>query len=385
VHKHLRVALLIETTSTWGSRLVEGIASYANMVGGWQFYLEPHGKFESLSIPREWTGDGLIGRITSQALADQILDRKLPAVNVSWYQFGRGFIPACTSDMQATANLCAKHLIDQGLPAIGYCANWRRQGFQDLFAPKIANCAKQSDIAFYAFDPNDRLISGMNWHDQLTELGRWLKGLPRPIGIVTIDHVVARQVLEACRLNAISVPEEVAVLSVEFDQLASDISLPHLSGVDGAPRKVGYEAAAMLIRLVKGESRPDEDQLLPPAGIISRQSSEHLGLADPIVAAALKYIRENTHRPLRVNDIVSQLAISRRTLEQRFIQSLGRSPATEIRRLRLERAKRLLVDTNVPLATVAMNSGFEAVSVMTRLFRREVKMSPSEYREKGQL
>lgn len=379
--KPLRVAILIETTSTWGSKLVEGIASYSNLLGGWQFYLEPRGKFDSISLPEDWQGDGLIGRITSAKLAEQVIASGLPAVNVSWFPFGLGRIPTCTLDPVATGRLCANHLIGQGLKHLAYCGNWRRLGFIDTCSPVIAEVAQEKGVSFSTLRYDEDRMRSLNWQDQLAEIGNWLLELPRPTGLITIDYIVARQVLEACRLARIKVPAEVAVLSVEFDQLSSDISLPQLSGVDGGPRRIGYEAAAILNRLINNEARADEVQLLPPVGIVQRRSTEVIGLTDPVVTLALEFIRENTHRALRVSDVVEQLAISRRSLEQRFMSTIGRSPACEIRRHRLECAKRLLTNTALPMATVAIQSGYETVAIMTRAFRREMGMTPTTYRE----
>lgn len=376
-----RIALLVETASSWGARLVEGVAGYANAHGGWLFYLEPHGKFDVQSLPPDWKGDGIIARVTSPLLAEEIAASRLPAVNVSWSRFGGRHMAHCTVDEESTGRLAGEHLLDRGLRSFGYCGSWRRPHHVDRLGPSFAARVREKGYPCSAFTSAVDLAT-LSWQEQLGELGKWLEGLTRPVGILTFDCLLGRQITEACRLCGLHVPDEVAVISSEYDELTSSISSPPLSGIDLAPRRVGYEAAAMLDRLLRGEANGEEDLRLPPEGVIVRRSTDLVALDDPEVAAALRFIRDHAHEAVYVTDVVNHIAISRRALEQRFRALLGRSPAAEIRRVHLERAKQLLRETDLSLAAVAVKSGFESAELLGRVFRREMHTTPSAYRRK---
>lgn len=376
-----RIALLIETASSWGARLVEGIAGYANAHGGWLFYLEPHGKFDVQSMPANWKGEGIIARVTSPRLAEEIVASKLPAVNVSWSSLCLGLLPQCTVDEESTGRLAAEHLLDRGLREFGYCGSWRRPYHVDRLGPSFAARVAEKGYPCSTFTSSPDMAA-LSWHEQLLELGRWLSALPRPVGILTFDCLLGRQITEACRLRNLHVPDEVAVIGSEYDELTSSISSPPLSGIDLAPRRVGFEAAAMLDRLLRGEGNGEEQVLLPPEGVVVRRSTDLIALEDQEVAAALRFIRDHAHEAICVTEVVKHVAISRRALEQRFRSLVGRSPAEEIRRAHLERAKRLLRETSLPLPTVAGKSGFESAELLGRVFRREMHLTPSAYRRK---
>jgi LacI family transcriptional regulator len=173
----------------------------------------------------------------------------------------------------------------------------------------------------------------------------------------------------------------VAVLGGENDELSCLISRPALSSVDLAPEHIGWQAAALLARLMAGEPPPAQPVLMPTARVVPRQSTDVLAVKDPQLLQAIRYIRDNCARSIKVNELARHVALSRRALEQRFQKVLGRSPGTEIRRARLESAKRLLAETDHSIVRVAEESGFGYPEVLTRSFQRQEHITPTAYRK----
>jgi LacI family transcriptional regulator len=209
----------------------------------------------------------------------------------------------------------------------------------------------------------------------------WLQTLPKPVGLLAFDSIQARQVTESCRLAKIDVPHEVAVLGGEHDLLSCTISKPQLSSIDHSPRRVGWTAAELLSRLMAGETPPAEPILLPAARVITRQSTDTVAVSDDLLASAIRFIKQNSHRHIQVRDILREVPISRRALEKGFRKSLGRSPAEEIRRVRIDHAVQLLCDTSWAMPRVAAACGFDRPELLTRAFRRELKTTPSSFRK----
>lgn len=380
--KGLRVAVLVETSTSWGTELVQGIANYAHEQGPWFFYLEPRGRYERLRLPTDWDGDGVIARVTSQAMADEIIASGIPAVNVSWYDFGAESIARCTVDENRSGRMAADHFLERGFIHFAYCGALRRPGYVDRFGQSFIDALAEAGHDCAVYRPK-RSAHPRAWPAQLTDLCGWLDGLPKPIGMLAWNDVRGRQVTEACQYAGIPVPERIAVLGAEDDALMGAVSSPALSSIDMSGKQVGYEAAQLLARLMRGRRRPAKAVLIAPSGIITRQSTDTLAIDNPDLAASLRFIRENAHRGIGVADVVRHVHLSRRVLEQRFKQLLGRTPAAEIRRVRVERARRLLVETELAMPQIASACGFNQPEVFTRTFGRETGVTPTAFRKQA--
>jgi len=375
-----RVAILIETSTTWGAELVAGVAEYARQRGKWSMFVEPRGRHERLRLPRDWRGDGIIARVTHPLLAEDVKSSGLPAVNVSWIQLRDYAIPQVTADEIAVGKLAAQHFLDRGFRHFAYFGPDPRHGYEDRLGPTFAAAIASAGGACHVYQARRSSGSRVGWLAEIADLIPWLRSLPKPAALLTWNDIRARQVTEACRESGLSVPEDVAVLGGEYDALNSEVSIPPLSSIDHNPRRVGYEAASVLESMMEGQEPPREPVLVPLRGVIQRQSTNTLAIDDRPLAEALQFIRMNLHRPIGVGDVVEATALSRRLLEQRFQKALGRSPAAEIRRVRIERAKQLLSDTRMSVAQVALASGFNFVEAMNVVFRREVGVTPTQYR-----
>jgi LacI family transcriptional regulator len=189
-----------------------------------------------------------------------------------------------------------------------------------------------------------------------------------------------REVLAACREAGLRVPEEVAVVGVDNDELLCELADPPLSSVALNAEAGGYRAAALLDRMMRGKSRNPERLLVEPLYVVARRSTDIVALDDPEVAAAVHFIQDHASEPIVVPDIVNEVMISRRALELRFRREIGRTLHAEIRRVRLERASRLLVETNMPITQVARASGFRRASYLAQEFCQAFGSTPARYR-----
>ena len=375
-----RIALLVESSTSWGAGIIAGVGHYATAAGlDWDLWHEPHGRNERLGLPAEWQPDGIIARVTHAELARSVSEARIPTVDVSWYRIDPA-ISRCSVQEEAAAEASARYLVDLGLRQFAYLGSSRRPGYVDRLGTAFAAWHAARSLPSAAFE-------AAAWPDRPGHgpddgLARWLGSLAKPVGLFTFDSFTARRAAEACHTAGIDVPGDVAVLAGEHDELASQLASPPLSSLDHSPEQVGRRAARLLADLLAGRVTPPVSIELPTGGVVTRQSTDTLAIDDAIVAAAVRFIRERAHAGIDVADVVAHARTSRRWLEQRFRKQLDRTPAEEIRRVKIERVRRLLAAGDEPLEDVASACGFDYAEVMTRVFRREMGMTPSAYRRR---
>jgi LacI family transcriptional regulator len=209
---------------------------------------------------------------------------------------------------------------------------------------------------------------------------RWVQRLPKPVGIFASTDIWGVQLAEVCRQTGLRVPEDVALVGVDNDDLLCEVARPSLSSIALPTERIGFEAAALLDRILARERPSLRPRLLPPIGVVARQSSDVLALDDPEVAAAVRFIREHSHTSIGVKDVLRAVTISRRSLERRFQAALDRTVWEEIRRAHLERAKSLLAGTAMPMWAVAEQAGFSDPRQLSVVFRQETGLTPTAYR-----
>jgi LacI family transcriptional regulator len=213
------------------------------------------------------------------------------------------------------------------------------------------------------------------------QLERWLADLPKPVAIFATTDGIALNIIALCRTLQFQMPESVSVLGVGNDEIYCNLAKPSLSSICLPDHQIGEEATRMLDHLLRARPTPEKSLLLPPVEVIPRQSTDLIPTLDPDLAAAVRYIASHAHRNIDVSDILRAIPISRRALEQRFRSALGRSPAAEIRRMQIEIAKRVLVESNEPVSRVAIAAGFGNTKRLAQTFRRETGVTPSLFRQ----
>lgn len=377
-----RIALLIDTATTWGIGLIEGIARYSREKTDWHLTLGPHGKYEKTLLPENWEGDGVIARVTHQALADQLIRRQIPCVDVSWYGFGKDGIARCTCGEHTVAKLAGEYFIGRGFRKFAYCGSSIRPDYSDALGDSFVETVQKRGYKCHRFVPSCDPGSTMPRADEVHRLASWLADLPKPIALLTFDCVQARYISETCVSRKMRVPHDIAILGGEYDMLSSSLARPQLSSIDQCPREVGYVAASLLNRLLNGEPRPTKPEIVSAVRVVERESTDVVAVDDQLLSAAVRFIQENCHKRIHVGDILKAVPLSRRALEQAFRECLQRSPAEEIRRARVSRAAQLLCDTSWPMLRIATVAGFERPELLTRAFRRELGLTPTDYRRR---
>lgn len=376
------VALLVETSTSWGAGIVEGVARYSQEHGPWHFFAEPRGRYERLLLPSEWKGDGIIARVNHAKLAESIRKATVPTINVSWFDCGEG-IPRVSTDEVKTGEIAAQHFIERGFTSFAYCGPFDRPGYTDQICCGYLKELSRHHLECEVFAPKGKSLHG--WGAQRKVLGDWLSRLPKPVALLTWNDVNGRLITETCLYRGLRVPEEIAILTGEHDALSNDLSYPPLSTIDHSPELVGYEAARILHRMMRGDKPPAKPVLLRNLRIIPKRSSDVMAISDKDLADAIGYMRQNAHSGINVKDVLRKFPMGRRMFEIRCKEILGRSPAEEIRRQRIEHAKSLLVNTRLPISKVAKLSGFRDVNVFGRRFRAEVGATPTAYRKSSGL
>ncbi|NQT39356.1 MAG: DNA-binding transcriptional regulator [Planctomycetes bacterium] len=379
-----KVALLIETSRGYGRALLQGIVRYGRLHGPWAFYVTPGDFEQALPKMEQWGGTGIIARIETPKVARAILATGLPAVALDLSDRQRkrdnplSKLCEISSDSYQAARMAAEHLLERGFGHFAFVGLpdrvWSKRR-KESFCRRIAEAGFRTNVYVPPRRKRDR-----EWGSEQTIMAKWLAELPTPIGLMACNDDRGREVLEACRAARFDVPEQVAVVGVDNDTLLCELAAPPLSSVAMNAERGGYEAAQLLDRLMCGRRGKRQRIVVEPLHVVTRRSTDVVAMADLDVAAALRFIHDNAHRPIQVTDAVKITGLSRRALEIRFQQTLGRSIHAEIQRAHLERAKRLLLETDLPMPDVAEGSGFGSASYLGVVLHKQLGMTPARYR-----
>ena len=372
-----QVMLLIDTSSVYGRGLIEGIGRYAAEHGPWSIYNEDRGLFDPLPASlKKWQGDGIITRSVRKTDLKRLLATGLPVVEL-FADFALSPPMVCPNEA-TIGRLAADHFLDRGLRHLAFYAGdwaWWIDTRQESFAEALEQCERPHD--YVSLQPAQH---GKKRVDE-EHLIRWLESLPKPCGVFCACDIYAIQVTNACRRCGIAVPTQIAVLSVDNDPVICSVSFPPLSSIDLACLRVGYEAGALLDRMMAGEPAPKETILVEPGQVVTRASTDIMAVEDADVAQAIRMIREHACRGLRVKEVADSVGLSRRALQQRFQRVVQRTPKQELMRVQIDRAKMLLSQTDMSVETVSKRCGFTAFEYFVRAFRRETGTTPYRYRK----
>jgi LacI family transcriptional regulator len=288
------------------------------------------------------------------------------------------------SDDRAVGTLAAEHFVGKGyqhFAFVGTPAVWSQMRWEGFAQTVRESTGAGVSRIEYATGPS---TIGRGWarphYDSEDVLG-WLSSLPKPLALLTCNDLRGRELCEVCLDAGIRVPEDVAILGVDNDDLECDLSHPPLSSVHIPWRQVGHRAATLLDDMLDGRVVTAKPYLLSPLGIVERQSTDTLAISDPELSMAIRYIRDNAHLPIGVDDVLQVVPTARRSLEKRFRAILGRSPLDEIRHVRVERAKRLLTGSDLSMSSIAEVCGFATAAWFTRTFHDLTGEAPTQYRQ----
>jgi LacI family transcriptional regulator len=374
-----RVALLVETTRTYTRELLAGVRRYVAAHGPWSCFIELRA-LESGPPPwlEHWDGDGILTRTFTQEMADVIAATGLPAVELR-ATFLRSALPFVGMDNHRIGQMVADHFFDRGYRNHAvYSLHTERffeervQNFVATVESRGGTCSRLPEVT------SDRAA---DWERGQARLVEWLSALPKPVGVFAANDQLGVRVLDACQRAGIAVPEEVAVVGAENEETLCAFATPPLSSVrfDGAT--VGYAAAELLARMMRGRFKPPRETLLPPKGIVVRGSSDEFVINDRLVAHAARFIRENATAGINVDDLCRRLNASRSTLDRRMKAALNRTPKEEILRVRFREVERLLHETDLTIDAIAAQTGFAHSHYLQAAFKSAHGLTPGEFRQ----
>ncbi|HTR26558.1 MAG TPA: DNA-binding transcriptional regulator [Terriglobales bacterium] len=382
-----QVALIYDATRAYDVKVMTGVATYLREGGStWSVYLEETAlKDQRLPDLRSWHGDGVIANFDDPRVVDAVVASHLPAV-----AFGSGYgwydpsfrIPYFFTNNKAIAQLAAGHLLEHGLRNFAYyggpqtrISGWSVER-ERAFAVHVSQNGRTCPVY------REPLHAKRNPTLREGALGRWLISLPKPVGLMAENDQRARLALEVCRATGLRVPDQVAVVGVDNDDLICHLSTPLLSSVEQGSRRVGYEAAALLDRIMRGFRPRRMSFVVDPVGVIPRASTDTLAIEEPRVAEAMRYIAEHAREGIQATEVASAVGVSRPALDVRFKRMLGKSIRRAIRCAQMNRILEMIRNTSASLKEIASATGFKSVQHMTTVFRVELGTPPAEYRKK---
>ena len=385
-----KVAVFFETSAVNDRRITRGIIKYSALCGPWLFYSKIHpfymfqGKdaWRKRILPelRIWGPDGIIAHVDTTK-AQELIELGVPIILQPLREPVSLGPSVLGDDNQAVGEMGAEYLLERCFKNYAFC------GFPNVYWSQERSEAFVKRILRAGFEPH--LYEPPESHrwsfveEDREFLCKWLISMPKPIAVMACNDIRGQQVVDACKLTDAIVPDEVAVLGVDDDDLICDSANPPLSSVALGTEKAGYEAAQLLDRMMhRGKKRKWPKTTIHPTHIVTRQSTDILAIDDPEVAKAASFIRTHRRSEIGVRDVVDATTLARRALEQRFKEILNRSVYQEIRRVRVEQVTKMLLETTMPVYKIALTLGYSSSEHIARPFRKEKGMSPQEYRRR---
>ncbi len=361
--------------SSYGRGVLRGVMRYANLERRWVLYKDLRHSLESMA---RWPKcDGMIVAGTTGAMFDIIRKRYKHCIFCS----GRGdpaVSPVVALDDEAAGAMGAEHLMVCRLQRFAFYGATLLPRRFDGYRAKLATHGFECTIVPVELPSEAEWISHAKW----PRLIRWLQEVPKPIGIMAGDDTMAHDLAAACLEAGIAVPEQVAIVGVNNDDLLCESAWPPLSSIEADFSRMGYHGAKILDRLFAGDVLSPEERLtrLPPLGVVQRQSTNILAIEDQDLAQAVQFIREHASDPCSVDDVLRHLPVGRRWLERQFLAKLGRTPHDEIVRVRIDKARALLLQPDLGLLEVARRCGYSGMANFHVAFKALVDTTPAAYR-----
>jgi LacI family transcriptional regulator len=326
--------------------------------------------------------DGIIARATV-TLTKKAAGLNVPLVNVLFGSPLLKKLPGVYPDFEAIGRLRAEHLLSQGFRRFaGLTSEQPAQVLElEAFSRTIEEAGYACCMAKMPLAPSSSLPK---WRKAEGVIAAAMADWKPPIGVFAGLEQWGRLLAQMCRNRGWRVPEDVAIVAGHNEQTFCERPRPTLTSVEVGYERIGYEAARLLDRLMAGKAPPSEPILLPPQGLVVRESTDCFAVDDPLMAAALQFIAAKSHLEIGPDDVAAEVKTETRTLQRRFRQYLDRPIATEIRRVRIERAKRQLAQGKQNMKEIARDVGFGEAMRMYEIFRRELGVTPSEYRRQRQ-
>lgn len=378
-----KIILLIDFAEEYSKALLKGIAKYSKEHGPWIFCRMPLFQRETIGLDGilewalEWGADGIIGQLYNDTGIEKFIEAGIPVIAQDFKERFKE-IPNITGSHKEAGEMGADYFLKKGFK------NFAFYGFKDIvwsreraegFEERIAKSGHKVHYFEHVMARSTEI-----WYYKPSSLSQWLKSLPKPIALMACDDNQGQHITEACRHSKIRIPEEVAVLGVDNDEMVCEFSDPPLSSIGQDAEKGGYDAAKLLHEMIKNSTAEFYDIIVRPTQVITRQSTDIYATNDAFIATSLKYIHQNIDKNLQVDDVVKQVPLSRRALEKRFLYITGYPIYKYIFNLRIEKLSQKLLETDLTVFEIALEMGLTDSKNIARQFKQIKGCTPIEYR-----
>lgn len=380
--KDLHIALVVPRINSNARKILMGINRYAMINPCWHLRLACGQSYKILPSLRKSGIDGAFVSIQSEKVNSKLLEMKLPCIGIQCLKLPIG-IPYLTSDSYRVAQVAAEYFIELGFRHFAYYSLSNTMWSQDRMR---GFCDKLKEAGYSASVYAKNLIKdwqvGATWMKGIEEPVNWLKSLPKPVGVMACEDGVGYDLIAAAKEAGIRIPEDVAIVGVDNDEIVCDSIKPPLSSIEVNLEQAGFEAARLLNAIITGQQKMSLRPILARVNrVVTRQSSDVLAIDDAQIAAAVYFIRNNFRSKIQVSDVVNATTLSRRGLEKKFKAVLKRSIRDEITRARVEHIADLLLKSDMSIDQIAAASSFYSTSYMIRVFKQYRGVSPRIFRK----
>lgn len=376
--------MLFNANKVYDRQIIEGIGNYLQSSKvDWDLYLEED-FMARLDHLDEWSGDGIIADYDNPEIQVALQKANVPVVGVGGsYRNPQDYpdVPYVATDNFELVNAAFQHLRQKGIQRFAFYgapvdehhrwAQERENAMLELTAKEGYEC--------YVYRGHP--VRPETWQYTIKRLADWLKSLPTPIGIVAVTDARARHLLQVCDHIGMLIPDRMSVIGIDDDEIARFLSRVSLSSVKQGCLEMGFQSARLLHKMLDGHKSPKRPILVPPERVAERQSTDYKAIADPHVMQAMHFIRQNACRGIKVDQVLDYVGVSRSNLENRFKDERGHSIHTEIHNEKLQRACKMLRESDESTAQVAKICGYPSLQYMYAVFKKHYKKTPIEYRE----
>ena len=380
----IKIVLLLDFTEEYHKNLLRGIVRYSREFGSWGFLRMPIYYRETIGIEgilkwaKDWGANGLIGQLHNNSEIWKFTNAKISVIAQDFEERFKD-VPNITGAYHDTGKLGAEYFLKKGF------TNFAFYGFKNIVwsrerAEGFEKKIKEAGYAVHYFEHKKSRSMDL-WYYKASALSRWLQSLPKPIALMTCDDNQGLHITEAGKHAGIRIPEDVAVLGVDNDENICYLSDPPLSSISMDIEKGGYEAAKLIQQMITGRTKKKYNIIVKPTHIITRASTDIYASDDEHIVNALKYIHLNIDKNLKVNHVLKEIPLSRRSMEKRFIQITGYPVYKYIYNLRIEKFIQKLVETDMTITEIALELGLDNTKNISRLFKQIKGVTPLAYRK----
>ncbi|ATL49269.1 transcriptional regulator [Chitinophaga caeni] len=380
-----RIILLTDFTEDYANGLLKGIVNYSKGRGSWVLckmplsYREVHEVEGVLEWALKWKADGIIAQFYNSDNVKIFQENGIAAIAQDFKQRFTD-IPNITGDHYLAGKMGAAYFIKKGFQHFGF------YGFKGIVWSEERCEGFKNELEKNGF--HDRFFEYQNeestdlWYYESAPLMDWLRNLPKPAAVMTCDDHQGHHIIEVCNQAGIQIPDEIAVLGVDNDEIICTLSDPQLSSIHQDVEQGGYEAARLMESMIERPGDLHDDVIVNPTHIVTRKSTDVYATQDAQISIVLKYIHQNLDRKLNVNELLKLVPLSRRLLESRFKNATNYSIYSYILNLKIEKFAEKLLETNSPIVEIAIEMGFIEYKNISRQFKAKMGCTPTEYRSR---